>query len=50
MKKEKPQITQMNADKDKENPSATLCANLRHLRFDRLNRESRGFWKGAIDG
>ena len=44
----KPQITQMNADK--ENPSATICVNLRYLRFDRINRETKGIWKGVSDG
>jgi hypothetical protein len=48
MNTEKPQIMQMNADK--ENPSATLCANLRYLRFDRINRETKGIWKGEFDG
>ncbi len=48
MKQEKPQITQMNADK--ENPSATICANLRYLRFDRFNRQTTGFWKGVSNG
>jgi len=48
MKKEKPQITQMSADKG--NPSATICADLRYLRFDRLNRETKSFWKGVSNG
>ena len=48
MNTEKPQITQMNADK--ENPSATICANLRYLRFDRINRETKSIWKGVSDG
>jgi hypothetical protein len=48
MNTEKPQITQMSADK--ENPSATICADLRYLRFDRLNHETRSFWKGVSNG
>jgi len=48
---EKPQITQMNADK--ENPSAPICVYLRYLRylrFERLNRATRRFWKGVRNG
>jgi hypothetical protein len=48
MKKEKPQITQINTDK--ESPSATICANLRYLRFDRLNPKRMSFWKGVSNG
>jgi len=48
MNTEKPQITQMNADK--ENLSATICANLRYLRFGCLDRETRIFLKGVSNG
>jgi hypothetical protein len=48
MNTEKPQITQINAGK--ENPSATICANLRYLRFDRINRETKSIWKGVSNG
>ena len=48
MNTEKPQITQMNADM--EISSATICANLRYLRFDRINRETKGIWKGVSNG
>jgi hypothetical protein len=44
----KPQITQMNADI--EISSVTICANLRYLRFDRINRETKSIWKGVFDG
>ena len=48
MKPEEPRITQMNADK--ENLSATICTNLRYLRFDRINRETKSIWKGVSNG
>jgi hypothetical protein len=45
MKKEKPQITQMNADK--ENPSAPICAICGFIR--NLLNQARGL-KGVFDG
>ncbi len=47
MKTERPQITQMNADKE---TSVTICVNLRYLRCVRCRDESSNSLKGDFDG